>query len=140
MSDELEVLEPTGSSVTYRGEVLEVRPLEVGQIPKLVRAAKGAVNVVFAMDQLPDTNDLGFIDLLMDLAGNHGEELYQGVGICVGKDPAWIAGGQLDEFVLLATAVFEVNRDFFVRRLVPLLAAARANRATTGAGPTPSSS
>lgn len=139
-SDELEVLEPEGSSVKYRGEAVEVRPLQVGQIPKLVRKAKGAVNVVLAMDHLPDTNDLGFIDLLMDMAGTHGEELYEGVAICVGKDPTWIAGGELDEFVLLATRVFEVNRDFFVRRLVPLLGAARAAKETNGAGPTPSSS
>lgn len=140
MSDELEALEPSGSSIPYRGEMLDVRPLEIGQVPQLVRKCRGAVNVVLAMDALPDGNDVGFIDLIMDLAGSHGEELYEGVAICVGKDPAWIAKGKLDEFAVLATAVFEVNRDFFVRRLAPLLGAGRGSPPANGGGQTPSSS
>lgn len=140
MSDELEVLEPAGSSIPYRGEAIEVRPLEIGQVPQLVRKCRGAVNVVLAMDSLPDTNELGFLDLLMDLIGSHGEELYEGVAICVGREPAWIAKGKLDEFVVLATAVFEVNRDFFVQRLAPLLGAGRKSPPASGGGPTPSSS
>lgn len=139
MSDELEALEPSGSSITYRGEPIEVKPLTVGQIPKLIRKARGAINVVLAMEALPDSNELGFIDLIMDLAGNHGEELYEGVAICVRKDPAWIADGDIDDFVGLAKAVFEVNRDFFAQRLGPLLAA-RAESTTSGGGPTSSSS
>lgn len=139
MSDELEALEPSGSSITYRGESIEVKPLTVGQIPKLIRKARGAINVVLAMEALPDSNELGFVDLIMDLAGNHGEELYEGVAICVRKDPAWIADGDIDDFVGLAKAVFEVNRDFFAQRLGPLLAA-RAESATSGGGPTSSSS
>lgn len=140
MSDELEVLEPAGSSVQYRGEAIEVRPLEVGQVPQLVRKCRAAVNVVLAMDSLPDSNGLGFLDLLMDLMGTHGEELYEGVAICVGKEPAWIAKGNLDEFFVLAMVVFEVNRDFFVRRLAPLLGAGRKSPPASGSGPTPSSS
>ncbi|PRH82634.1 hypothetical protein [Arenimonas caeni] len=140
MSDELEVLEPAGSSVQYRGEAIEVRPLEIGQVPQLVRKCRGAVNVVLAMDSLPDTNELGFLDLVMDLVGSHGEELYEGVAICVGREPGWVAKGNLDEFVVLATAVFEVNRDFFVQRLAPLLGAGRKSPPASGDGPTPSSS
>lgn len=135
MSDELEALEPSGSSITYRGEPIEVKPLTVGQIPKLIRKARGAINVVLAMEALPDSNELGFIDLIMDLAGNHGEELYEGVAICVRKDPVWIADGDIDDFVNLAKVVFEVNRDFFARRLGPHLAA-RVESATSGGGPT----
>lgn len=139
MSDELEALEPEGSSIQCRGERVLVTPLKVGQIPKLVRKARGPINVLLAMDSLPDTNQAGFIDLLVDLVGTHGEELYEGVAICVGKDGAWIEKVELDEFVGLATLVFEVNRDFFARRLVPLLAG-RAESATPGDGPTPASS
>jgi hypothetical protein len=83
---------------------------------------------------------MGFIDLLVDLIGTHGEELYEGVAICVDKDAAWIADGELDEFVALASKVFEVNRDFFARRLAPLLVAGRAESATPGDGPTPANS
>lgn len=135
MSDELEALEPSGSSITYRGESIEVKPLTVGQIPKLIRKARGAINVLLAMEAVPDSNELGFVDLVVDLIGNHGEEIYEGVAICVRKDPAWIADGDADEFLVLAKAVFEVNRDFFARRLGPHLAA-RVESERSGGGPT----
>jgi hypothetical protein len=136
MSDDLEALEPSGSSIKYRGEDIEVTPIRVGQVPKLVRKARSAINVVMAMDSIPDANAAGFFDLLMDLTGTHGEEVYEAVAICVGRDPAWIADGDIGEFFDLAKKVFEVNQDFFARRLGPLLAV-RAESVTPGDGPTP---
>jgi hypothetical protein len=47
----------------------------------------------------------------------------------------WVEGLALDEAIRLAAAVFEVNADFFVQRVVPAVqhAAARVNARLRGA-------
>lgn len=140
MTATLEVLEPSGSSVSYRGETVEVRPLTIGQLPKLVRTARPVINAVLSLQSLPDdTETTAFVDLIVDMLADHGESIYQAAAICIGKPVDWVADGELDEFVQLAKAVIEVNRDFFVQRLGPLLAN-RANNPATGGGLTRSSS
>ncbi len=140
MSDPLDVLEPSGSSVKYRSEIIEVTPITIGQLPKLVRTARPVINAVLALQSLPeDTEADGFVDLVVDLLADHGEALYQAAAICIGKPAEWVAGGGLDEFVVLAKAVIEVNRDFFLRRLGPLLGS-RVGALSSGVGQTPSSS
>lgn len=140
MTDALEVLEPAGSSVKYRGERIEVKPLTIGQLPKLVRTARPVVNAVLALRKLPENTDSdGFVDLVLDLLADDGEALYQAAAICIGKPADWVADGGLDEFVVLAKTVIEVNRDFFVQRLGPLLGN-RGGVLSNGVGPTPSSS
>jgi hypothetical protein len=140
MTDALDVLEPSGSSVTYRGELIDVKPLTIGQLPKLVRTARPVINAVLALQTLPDDADGdGFVDLLVGLVADHGEAIYQAAAICIGKTPEWVAGGDLDEFVVLAKALVEVNRDFFVQKLGPLLGS-QGGSLLSGAGLTPSNS
>jgi hypothetical protein len=139
MTDELEALEPSGSCITCQGERIEVKPLTIGQLPRLVRRSRPAINALLALEQVPDASDFAFIDLLLQLTEAHGEAVYEGVGICIGKSPEWMADLAPDEFLALGRAVYEVNRDFFVQRLGPLLAV-RAGRETAGSGRTPSSS
>lgn len=140
MTDALDALEPSGSSIKYRGEVLSIRPLTVGQLPRLVRTARPAINAVLALQDLPDDPAVdGFVDLLVSLVADHGESVYQAVAICIDRPVEWVAGGELDEFVALSKLLVEVNRDFFVQRLGPLLGR-RADTPTAGGGPTPPSS
>lgn len=137
--DELDVLEPSGSSVTVLGEVVEVRPMAIGQIPKVVRKGRDAISVLLALDAIPDGNDLGLIDLLLELSGTHGDQVIEVVAIAADRDPAWLKKADPGEFLDLAVAVYRVNQDFFARRLAPLLAA-RAEQGSRGDGRTPSSS
>ena len=140
MTDALEVLEPAGSSVTYRGERIEVKPLTIGQLPKLVRTARPVVNAVLALQSLPeDSEGDDFIDLLLTLIGDHGEAVYAAAALCISRPTAWVEEGALDEFVVLAKALVEVNRDFFVQRLAPLLAS-QGGSLLNGIGLTQSSS
>lgn len=139
MIDAFDVLESQAIVVGCRGEKLEIRPLTVGQLPKLVRAARPVIDAVLALDALPDEDDDGaLVDLVLDLVEHHGESVVAAVSICTGKSEDWIEGADLAEFVELAQKIFEVNRDFFVQRLGPLLAARAGTEA--GAGPTASSS
>lgn len=137
--DSLDVLEPRPIGVSYRGETLEIRPLTVGQLPKLVRAARPVIDAVLALDALPEEDNAGaLVDLVLDLVEQHGESVLAAAAICSGKSEAWIEGGDTAEFIALAQKIFEVNRDFFVQRLGPLLAGRAEVEA--GVGPTASSS
>lgn len=138
MSDDLDVLEPAGSSIRYRGEQLDIRPLTIGQLPKLVRTARPVLDAVLALDDVPDTESGELVTLLLDLIEKHSDQVFLAAAICTGKDAEWIEGGDIDEFAQLALKVFEVNRDFFAQKLEPLLAG-RAGR-FSGSGPTASSS
>lgn len=143
MSDELEVLAPSGASVPYRGETIDVLPLEIGMIPEVVRIARPVLQKIFAAvgDDAAIAEDQ-LIDLVLDLVENNSEQVFAAVAICTGREVSVIKRGQIDEFVLLAKKVFEVNRDFFLQKLVPLLGgrAAKWLRERTGVGQTPSSS
>lgn len=142
MTDDLDILDPAPAAVTYRGERLEIRPLQVGQLPALVRSARPVLDAITAADTLPEAGDPALVPLLLDLVENHGERVFEAAALCIDRPVDWVAKGQLDEFVTLASTVIEVNRDFFVRRLGPLLAgrAAGASAPVSGAGPTASSS
>lgn len=132
MADELEVLEPTGSSVAYRDETIDVRPLTIGQIPKLVRMARPVIDEILKLENLEglQDDDGEFVTILFDLIEKHGEAMYEAAALCIEKPVAWVAGGNVAEFVDLARKVIEVNRDFFVQKLGPLL----AGRAKLNAG------
>lgn len=122
----LDVLSPQVFPVPYCGEVLEVGPLTIGQVPVLVRQARPLVDAVL---DLPDDADL--MGAVLNLVEHQGEALIAAIAIAVGRSPEFISKGRLDEFHALSFKVFEVNRDFFVQTLGPHLARARGKH---GAG------
>jgi hypothetical protein len=138
-SNPLDIIEPEGRPVNYRREQLQIVPLTIGQIPRMVRTARPVVDAVLALDAVPDGD--GLVDLALSLVGDHGEALQQAAAIAVNRELAWIAGGNSAEFLDLAVAVFEVNRDFFVQTLGPRLRGLREKAGLRpGAGQTLSSS
>lgn len=136
-SDDLEVLEPAPTEVSYRGERLEIQPLTIGQLPKFVRIARPVIDMLLDadLDSLAAGAD---VDLMMDLIDKHGEKVFDAAALITGKPRDWIEGGDPAEFIALALKFVEVNRDFFTRKLAPLLAA-RA-KPSSGDGETVSSS
>lgn len=140
MIDELEVLEPSGTTVSFRGERLEIRPLTVDKLAIIVRTARPVLTALFAFEeQVADADADVALDCLLTLLEEHSDGAAAVIAIAVGRDQAHIAGGELPEFMELAQAVIEVNRDFF-GRLLASLQGGRAARRTSGAGPTRSSS
>jgi hypothetical protein len=138
MTDALDVIEPQLVQVTYLGQLLSIHPLTIGQLPRMVRTSRALIDAVFALESIPDNDNVALLTLVMDLLEAHGEALCIAAAIATGTDENWIAKGDVAEFVELARAVIEVNRDFFVQRLARLLAA-RAT-AASGGGTTASSS
>lgn len=142
-TDNMEALEPSGSGATYRGEDFDIKPIPVGKVPALVRTARPVIDSILSLDKLPEDDTGELVTLLLDLIEKHGEAVFAAAAICTGKKQDWLEGGDIDEFIVLAKKIVEVNRDFFVQRLAPRLggrAAAMESQMSPGPGPTPSSS
>ena len=137
MIDQLEILEPQAKAVEYRGERLEIQPLTIGMLPKFVRLARPVIDALLEAD-LAQSPAGAEVDLLLEVIGDHGEAVIAAAALVTAKPQAWIEAGDPAEFVELATAIFEVNRDFFIRKLAPLLAG-RA-KPSPGSGVMPSNS
>ena len=108
--NDLEVLFPDGKVVVANGESIIIKPFTFGQIPKVVGTVKKLAGVVQG-DQ---------IDVL-DAIEKGGEDLLALAAFVVGKPREWFDGVPTDEGVELLKAIFEVNLDFFAKRVRPLL-------------------
>jgi len=146
--DALEVLAPAFVEVPLTGRPsITVRPITVGQLPRFVRALKPIVGAVTASagNLLPPPDGSGSVDAaglaaevnLLELYVEHGEALNQAIAIACGQPLEQIEALSLDDALKLALVVWEVNRDFFGQKVMPLLAPTlKQALATSGAGPT----
>ena len=129
--DTFAALPPVPVTLVVGGERLELTPLKVGDVPAFARAVQP---VAASLSASPDW---------LALLAEHGEAVIDAVAIASRRPPEWVTNLALDDAVRLAEAVFEVNADFFIQRVLPSLteAATRVSQ-TLGAripGATPSS-
>ena len=128
-NDMFAALPPVPLSIEIAGERIDLTPLKVGEVPAFARAVQP---IAAGLSGSPD-----WLALLAD----HGEAVIAAIAIATRRPVVWVAGLDLDEAVRLAEAVFGVNADFFIQRLLPSVtqAAARIGQAlespTTGAMP-----
>lgn len=121
---------PLGGAVMFAGREIQVRPLTIGQIPGVMRALKGV--------DLSRGLDLADVPALI---ADHGEGVMLAVSVATGVTLDEVKASPVDEFVALLTAVIEVNADFFVQRVAPVLNGALARVGQRiGTGPIPSKS
>lgn len=106
------------TNLTIADETLAISPLRIGEIPKILSAIKPFSNKLME-DQI---DWLGIVT-------QYGDNLLAAIAIAARKPHDWVEALSLDEAITLATALFEVNIDFFVQRVVPTLkqAAGRIN-------------
>ncbi|NCP64099.1 MAG: hypothetical protein GW836_05515 [Paraglaciecola sp.] len=98
------------TDLTIANETLVISPIRVGEIPKILSAIKP-----FSEQLMADQIDwLGIIT-------QHGDSLLAAIAIAARKPQDWVEALSLDDAITLATALFEVNADFFVQRVVPTL-------------------
>jgi len=117
--DTFAALPPVPVSVEIAGERIDLTPLKVGEVPAFARAAQP---IATSLSASPDW---------LALLAEHGEAVIAAIAIATRRPVDWVAGLDLDEAVRLAEAVFAVNADFFIRRLLPSVtqAAARIGQA-----------
>ena len=117
-SETFAALPPVPVTLVIGGEPLELTPIRVGELPAFARAVQP---VAVSLSASPDW---------LALMAEHGEAVIEAVAIATRRPVDWVAGLGLDEAVRLTEAVFEVNADFFIQRVLPSLteAATRINQ------------
>ena len=108
-SDTFAALPPVPVTLVIGGERLELTPLKVGDVPAFARAVQP---VAASLSASPDW---------LALLAEHGEAVIDAVAIASRRPPEWVTNLALDDAVHLAEAVFEVNADFFIQRVLPSL-------------------
>ena len=107
--DTFAALPPVPVTLVVGGERLELTPLKVGDVPVFARAVQP---VAASLSASPDW---------LALLAEHGEAVIDAVAIASRRPPEWVTNLALDDAVRLAEAVFEVNADFFIQRVLPSL-------------------
>jgi len=120
--DTFAALPPVPVTLVIGGERLELTPIKVGEVPAFAKAVQP---VALSLSASPDW---------LALLAEHGEAVIEAVAIASRRPPEWVRGLELDEAVRLAEAVFEVNADFFIQRVLPSLTEA-ATRISQTLGP-----
>ena len=122
---------PVPQVVTVAGSAVELTPIRLGELPRILAAVQ------------PIAADLSAEPDWRALLARHGEAVLELLTLATRRDRAWIEGLALDEAITLACAVFEVNADFFVRRVAPSIAQVGERLApilSAGTMPSPGSS
>ena len=123
-NDTFAVLPPVPAFVEITGERIDLTPLKVGEVPAFARAVQP---IAAGLSASPDW---------LALLAEHGEVVIAAIAIATRRPVVWVAGLDLDEAVRLAEAVFGVNADFFIRRLLPSVTQAAARIGQTLESPT----
>ena len=121
------VLPPVPVEIYVGDQSIALTPLVLGELPAFARAIQ------------PFTTELAVEPDWLRLLGSHGEAMIEAMAIASRQSCEWIAGLALDEAIFLAQALFEVNADFFIQRVVPKLGEAVSRIGSQLAGPTPAS-
>ena len=107
--DTFAALPPVPVTLVIGGERLDLTPLKVGDVPAFARAVQP---VAASLSASPDW---------LALLAEHGEAVIDAVAIASRRPPEWVTNLALDDALRLAEAVFEVNADFFIQRVLPSL-------------------
>ena len=100
-------LPPVPVLIDIGGERIDLSPLKLGELPGFARAI---APVAAHLSASPDW---------LAIVGEHGEALIEAIAIATRRPRDWVAGLETDAALHLAEAVFTVNADFFIRRLLP---------------------
>lgn len=126
-ASDLDVLVPQPRVVDLAGQRLAISPLVIGELPAMFKAVQP-----FAQ-RLADEPDW------LALFSDHGDALLTALAIASRQPREWVDGLAIDDAITLAATVFEVNADFFVRRVAPKVGdlAQRLNGRLAGLTPSP---
>lgn len=122
---------PVPRVVTVAGVAVELTPIRLGELPRILAVVH------------PMVADLSAEPDWLTLFATHGEAVLDLLALATRRERAWVNDLSLDDAVRLAAAVFEVNADFFVRRVAPSIAQAATRLApmlSHGTTPSPDSS
>jgi hypothetical protein len=118
MTDQLEVLFPTGKEITLQGSTYVIKPFTFGQLPKVIKAITKAAKSV---EDLKLDGSTIKPEVALTILSESGEDLINLLAEFIKVERTFIEDLQMDEAINLITAFFEVNADFFTKKVLPIL-------------------
>ncbi len=129
---DVDVLFPE-KSFEVNGEQITVRPFYFGEFPKVVKLLQPILTTLANSQLLRVTTTEGgeqklhvvvpenIVEVMSNLMLDSSEPLIDLLSFATGKPTDWFDTLPFDKGVELSALWFEVNKDFFVRRVVPLM-------------------
>ena len=121
MTDQLEVLFPTGKEITLSGRQFVIKPFTFGQLPKVLKAVKKSTKMI--EEQGISTSNVNS-EAVLTILSESGTDLIDLLSEIMAVEKDFIEGLQVDEAIILITSFIEVNSDFFSKKVAPVLQAA----------------
>lgn len=113
---ELDRLSGLPRTLMVKGQAVEVRPLTFMEV---VRASKHLTPILKAVDAMDlSSQEVANISMLIETAP---EAMIKIASLSIKKDLDWFETLEADEGLDVLMTVYEVNKDFFVQRLLPKL-------------------
>lgn len=139
-TDLMKMITTKPATIDIYGEQVEIRALRVKQIPEILVIAAPYYDKLTALlkeskdfrakvekavkdgTEVPtdapfDLSNLDFYNLVSGNINN----VVQLIALLSGRSKEWVEELELDHVVMLFLAIVEVNTDFFIKRLLPLL-------------------
>lgn len=149
MADDLEVLFPD-EVVEVAGGPVTIHPFYFGQLSRVVKFCRpvvkallesGIMTVTVNTDNTSTiTIDQNFIPKLFTLLDDAVEPLMGLVAFALGKPREWLDKLPMDVGIELTQKIWEINSNFFVKRVMPILAKQFSQFRSAGATSSPVSS
>lgn len=128
MSNELTALFPTGKQISICGENLTIKPFKFGELPKVFKAIEPITGTLGSLLQSRSPD----ITVIANLISEGGESIMDLMCIAAKVPRSKLDEMEMDDGVELLVSIFEVNADFFIQKVLPLVNA----KMTKTVGPT----
>lgn len=113
--NQLTDLYPEGKTITVAGEQITIVPFKVGQLSKVFAAFSPIIQTITSNKDVPP------VQLAINLMEANGEHFIKILAISCDKPIKWAEQLNVDDAVVLFSAVLEVNKDFFIRKVLPTI-------------------
>ena len=113
MSDLNDIL-AVPKEVEIKEDVVQVRTITIGELQEFGKLI-GPIHNEVAARKLSGNEDI------QDLVWNFPHIFIKAIEYCTDKDLDYIGKLEIDDIVILGTACIEVNNDFFVRAVIPII-------------------
>lgn len=122
----LELLYPSGKEVMVGGETLTVREFTFGQWPKATKMLHPVISALVSQGLFSVSDgelqlSADWVTGIVAVMSDGGESILDLCAYVTGKPRDFFDKVSLNEGVDLIRAIFEVNADFFKKRILPML-------------------
>lgn len=120
---ELAELQPESTFVVVKGHSFEIKPFKFRHMFKVLNHISNMVEDISLMQNPYEDPALAQTKQFLKLFGNHEEDVLGIMALAIGKPINFFEDAEIEEGFELASTIWKINQDFFVRKIQPKLEA-----------------